>query len=113
MQTQQVWLRWQVAQVKLRETLPQVAVDENFIDLHAFVVNMGGHQANFLADMKAFRENFVDTSHRRIRLAALGPVNMLPLQVPYLKTAAIKHTYATAVVKHGFCKSWQLSTSRI
>ena len=97
-------LSWQAAQVQLRETLPQYADDDGFLDLHSFVVDMGGFRANYLEDILSFHEKFVDPMVRRIRLSSLAVVNLFPLEFPHLKIASVKFMYRELKVVMRFCQ---------
>ena len=96
-------LSWQAAQAKIRLTLPQFADDPAFIDMFAFVVNLGGSDGGYLQDLFYFHEKFVDATVRRMSLSALEPVNLFPLEFPRLKVAAVKFMYSEQPIRGGFC----------
>ena len=59
--------------------------DKNFIDLYAFVVDMGANESTFLHGLKAFHEKFVNPQIRRLRLDAFTTAGALPFEMPHLK----------------------------
>ena len=46
----------------------------------------------------------MDPKCRRLRLASSGHLNVLPLELPYLKIAGLKYVYANASLEPGYCK---------
>ena len=98
-------LSWESVIGRVRETMPEFTSDKNFIDLYAFVVDLGGAQSMFLDDLKAFHQKFVNPKVRRVRLEAFAAANALPIEYPHLKVALMKHVYVDAKVSHGYCGS--------
>jgi hypothetical protein len=94
------------ARRKLKVTCPEFAADKDFLELYRYVIDAGSGSAGFLPDLRAFHERFVDPKVRRIRLSDFAIMNMLPVDMPYLKIAGIKHAYAcdAKYVRHGFCE---------
>ena len=94
---------WEVAQKSMRLTMPEFANDKHFIDLFAFVLDMGGETSKFLEDLKAFHTKFVNPQIRRLRLDTFCLLGHLPLDMPHLKVAALKFVYVEGKLAHGFC----------
>ena len=61
-----------------------------FIDVFAFVVDMGGFSSAFLRDLMSFHSKFVNPHLRRLRLDVFRAVANLPMETPHLQTAALK-----------------------
>ena len=83
--------------------MPQFTVDEKFIDLYSFVVDMGGDESHFLHDLKAFHQHFVNAHKRRLRLDAFSMAIAFPLDRPHLKVASLKYLYVEGRYDRGFC----------
>ncbi len=81
---------------------PDMAQDEEFIQLFKLVIDLGADGAPFLAGLKAFTSKFVNPELRRARLVAFSGVAGLPANCPHLKVAVLKWTYKQAP-KFGFC----------
>ena len=86
---------WEEAQHKMQKTMPQFANDAHFIDLFAFMMDMGGDQSTFLVDLKTFHTKFVNPQVRRLKLEVFSLLSFLPLDMPHLKIAALKYTYGS------------------
>ena len=95
----------EVARRQLRQTLPQYADDEGFLHMYRFVVDLGASNESFCQDLLEFHQQWVNPEVRRIRLSVFGIMNMLPLHMPHLRVAGIKHVYSCdpKFLKHGFC----------
>ena len=74
----------------MHETMPQFAADAHFIDLLAFLVDMGGFSSAFLRGLMNFHSKFVNPHLRRLRLDVFRVVANLPMETPHLQTAALK-----------------------
>ena len=98
-------LSWESVMSRVSETMPEFTTDKNFIDLYAFVVDLGGEQSVFLQDLKAFHQRFVNPKLRKARLEAFAVANLLPIEMPRLKVASLKHVYVDTKVSHGYCLS--------
>ena len=105
-------LSWEYVLSKVRETMPQFVSDKNFIDLYAFVVDLGGQTSPFLNDLRAFHQRFVNPHLRRLRMDAFAHCNTLPIEMPHVKVAMIKHLYVDAKLQHGYCASVSLKSMR-
>ena len=102
---------WEVVLTRMRETMPQFCEDKCFIDMYSFVVDMGAQASVFLVDLKNFHQKFVNAKVRRLRLEAFATVNLLPLEMPHLKVAFLKHLYVDGRFdSHGFCTSLNTPT---
>ena len=95
--------QWQFVVGRMRETMPQFCDDKNFLDMYAFVADMGADGSKFLHDLKEFHQKFVNPQVRRLRLDAFAVANLLPLEMPHLKVAFVKHLYVEGKLAHGFC----------
>ena len=95
--------KWEYVLRRMRETMPQFCDDKNFIDLYAFVADMGGDQSWFLHDLKVFHQKFVNPQLRRLRLDAFAVVNQLSLESPHLKMAFVKYLYVEGKYSNGYC----------
>ena len=97
---------------RVREKMPEFTSDKNFIDLYAFVVDLGGAQSTFLQDLKSFHQRFVNPKLRRVRLDAFATANALPIEMPHLKVASLKYVYVDAKLSHGYCVSVSLKAMK-
>ena len=95
--------QWEFVVGRMRETMPQFCDDKNFLDLYAFVADMGADGSKFLHDLKELHQKFVNPQVRRLRLDAFAVANLLPLEMPHLKVAFVKHLYVDGKLAHGFC----------
>ena len=95
------------AKRRLKLTCPEFAVDKDFLELYRYVIDLGSGVAGFLPDLRAFHERFVDPKLRRVRLSGFAIMNMLPVDMPYLKVAGMKFQYACdpKQVHSGFCEA--------
>ena len=98
-------LSWEAVMGKVRETMPEFTSDKNFIDLYAFVVDLGAGKSIFLQDLKTFHQRFVNPKIRRVRLDAFAAANALPIEMPHLKVALLKYVYVASKTSHGYCVS--------
>ena len=101
----EVRLTWEQVLARVRETMPQFASDKNFIDLYAFVVDLGGQNSVFLQDLRAFHQRFVNPQLRRLQLESFLAANALPIEMPHLKIALVKHIYVDGKASHGFLRA--------
>jgi hypothetical protein len=97
----------EVARRRLRLTLPEFAGSDSFIDMYRYVLDLGGAQSAFLADLGTFHEQFVDPKCRRLRPEVFKCFNMLLPQHPHLKVAAAKFAYTCGgnQVRSGYCEA--------
>ena len=104
----------EVARRQLRQTLPQYADDEGFLHMYRFVVDLGASNEVFCQDLLEFHQQWVNPEVRRIRLSVFGIMNLLPLHMPHLRVAGIKHVYSceTRFLKHGFCDNLSVKQVR-
>ena len=95
----------EAARRQLRQTLPQYADDEGFLHMYRFVVDLGAGNESFCQDLLEFHQQWVNPEVRRIRLSVFGIMNILPLHMPHLRVAGIKHVYScdAKFLKNGFC----------
>jgi hypothetical protein len=102
----------EVARRQLRQTLPQYADDEGFLHMYRFVVDLGASNESFCQDLLEFHQQWVNPEIRRIRLSVFGIMNVLPLHMPHLRVAGIKHVYSCEpkFLKHGFCDNLSVKT---
>ena len=96
-------MSWEFVLSRVRQTMAEFARDKNFIDLYSFVVDLGGQQSSFLADLKSFHQRFVNPQLRRLRLDSFAAANALPFEMPHLKVALLKHLYVDARLSNGYC----------
>ena len=89
----------EVARRQLRQTLPQYADDEGFLHMYRFVVDLGASNESCCQDLLEFHQQF-------------GIMNLLPLHMPHLRVAGIKHVYSCEpkFLKHGFCDNLSVKT---
>ena len=102
----------EAARRQLRQTLPQYADDEGFLHMYRFVVDLGASNESFCQDLLEFHQQWVNPEVRRIRLSVFGIMNILPLHMPHLRVAGIKHVYSCEpkFLKHGFCDNLSVKT---
>jgi hypothetical protein len=83
-------------------TYPDMACDEEFVNVFKLVVDLGADGAPFLASLQSFASRFVNPQVRRLRLHAFSSAAGLPLECPRLKIAVLKWAYKQEP-RFGFC----------
>ncbi len=73
---------------------------------------MSADESTFLHDLKAFHQMFIHPQVRRLRLDAFDLASTLPLKMPHLKVASLKHHYVDGTLVHGLAFRWLASSSR-
>ena len=103
---------WQSVRDRMRETMPQFAEDEHFLELFRFVVDLGAHAAPFITDLRNFHDKFVDPKLRKVRTSTFALFNMIPEKFSFTKVAAVKHVCSCPPyrVQHGYCEPIPKST---
>ena len=102
-------LAWQTVRDKVKETMPQYANDDHFLELYRFVVDLGAQAGPFIADLRSFHDKFVDPKLRKLKTASFGVFNTIPEQFSFVKVAAVKHAYSchSSRIQHGFCEPFR------
>ena len=83
--------------------LTNIAEDADFKDLVGFVATMGAASAPWVPEFVAFANAFVNSSERRLRLAAFGVVNKMPDEAPRAKLAVLFRAYRQKPNSAGVC----------
>ena len=92
---------------KIKETvsveLANYASLPNFQDVFEFVMEMGANEAPFIRDLTDYLSVWVNSSKKRLPLAAFKEVNKIVNKFPRAKLAIIKRAYCLTPNKDGFC----------
>ena len=75
----------------------------DFQDLFEFVMEMGANEAPFIRDLTDYLSVWVNSSKKRLPLAAFREVNKIANKFPRAKISIIKRAYCLAPNKDGFC----------
>ena len=85
-----------------RIELQEAVDDPDFIEMFDFLISMGAGKNTYVDQLLQFAEQFVDSSKRQLRFAAIADANKICPHAPLSRIAALKQSYRKKP-QNGFC----------
>ena len=86
-------VNFHVIKQNVTQQIDRIVKDPDFVELFDFIVGLGSTKAAFIPPPLEFRQCFVNSKRRGLRLSAFGVAKNIPDSLPWVKVAVIMRCY--------------------